>query len=305
MKLHHDFIERQQVYRRRLLLREREDAYRERTQIALEQIVISDSDLAECQDSLGQSLGHEWNCDRASVEGGMGFIKTAIGKGQLGALSDTEADGGNIDNHWLRILEPEYIVERAIEAGRIDILEFLHKHGWDMNEPLGLESVLGFAFEVRAREDSNSKVIHWLLDHGVDVSQPVSYHPYETLIERACKSKASADVIEKLIRKGVIVQGSTALCIAAENNQLDAVRLLIDQGGADVDFTHTIESEYADELPHRKTALVAAAKNGHDQIVRCLLDEGARKDLICESGLLPREIAAKSGHLRCVELLDL
>ena len=88
-------------------------------------------------------------------------------------------------------------------------------------------------------------------------------------------------------------QGQTPLSIAAEHGHLDVVKLLVKEGGADV------ESE---DKCLRKTPLSWAAAPGHLEVVEFLVEEGGA-DVETNGGFTPLIVAAMYGHLEMAKFL--
>lgn len=132
---------------------------------------------------------------------------------------------------------------------------------------------------------------------------------------------AAPSIISLLIAKGATVNGTRALCLAAGEGNVDAMRVLIEEGGADVNLLcgESDNDTYGDdgavcgvrdrideeEKLTFRTALHAAAEEGQVDSIKFLLTKGARKDIRDAAGLLPKERAEKCGHSDCVELLEL
>ena len=85
---------------------------------------------------------------------------------------------------------------------------------------------------------------------------------------------------------GEVIEGCTALWIAAAKGHFDVVRLLIEQN-AEVDGRTSSNS----------TPLRAAAFNGHLNIVRCLVENGADVNARNNFNSTPLMITCHSGHL--------
>jgi ankyrin repeat protein len=82
-------------------------------------------------------------------------------------------------------------------------------------------------------------------------------------------------------------QGFTPLLMAAQNAHLDSMRCLVMELGADVNQTELTGN----------TPLIIAVLNGHLSVVRCLVDEiGADVNLANEGGLTALMVAASNKH---------
>lgn len=88
----------------------------------------------------------------------------------------------------------------------------------------------------------------------------------------------------------------TPLSIAARENKVDAVKLLI-ANGAWVDTTPDMHL-YTPGSP-----LFLACKNGHTEIARILIEKGASINQPNPKGDTPLHIAIQEGHVECVSLL--
>lgn len=76
----------------------------------------------------------------------------------------------------------------------------------------------------------------------------------------ACRSGSSPDFIRFLLHKGANVEGSRALFVAAKFENLNALRVLVEEGAADVNTVH--DSTYEDRDESSGTALHMSAKEG-------------------------------------------
>ena len=91
---------------------------------------------------------------------------------------------------------------------------------------------------------------------------------------------------------GEVIEGCTALWIAAAKGHFDVVRLLIEQN-AEVDGRTSSNS----------TPLRAAALHGHLDIVRCLVENGADVNARTSFNNTPLMLACNKGHLDVVSYL--
>ena len=112
----------------------------------------------------------------------------------------------------------------------------------------------------------------------------------------ACQ-EGQVDAARLLLDNGAAVDratedGRTPLYVACENGHVDAVRLLLDQG-ADVDRATNNGS----------TPLYAACNEGHVDAARLLLDNGAAVDRAQKQGATPLFITCVVGHIDLARLL--
>jgi ankyrin repeat protein len=117
------------------------------------------------------------------------------------------------------------------------------------------------------------------------------------------------------------IHGSTPLSIAAQEGQLEVVKLLLDKGAAIEAKTNyrgapaSTAAFYSDPAivkvlavkgtvqPVGATPLYIAAKEGHVAVVKLLLEKGAAIEAKADDGCTPLSIAAFNGHADLVALL--
>jgi ankyrin repeat protein len=100
--------------------------------------------------------------------------------------------------------------------------------------------------------------------------------------------------LSRWARFGVQVSSPDPLILAAENGQVDLVRLLVKELGADVN--KAASDGY--------TPLFVAVQEGHVAVIQCLVEElGADVNQAVNDGATPLLIAAESGHLAVVRFL--
>jgi ankyrin repeat protein len=88
--------------------------------------------------------------------------------------------------------------------------------------------------------------------------------------------------------------GVTSLYFAAQEGQLDAVKCLVTELGADVNKSSTKTG---------RMPMMLAARNEHIDVLECLLELGADIDKVDNRGLTPLCVAAQIGHLTIVRCL--
>ena len=208
----------------------------------------------------------------------------------------------NSTDHW-----ETPILTIASGNGHKDLVQFLLDNGAEVNR---LGGFWGYETAIRDAVFGNHiEIVQLLLDAGADVNlgekignlksnnaQPVLvlYMVCDTYGE-----KINMDMLKLLLDAGVNVNAmdnlhETALYKAAENGDIDAVRLLLDYG-ADVNLG-------------RETPLIAALYDGGENtqakaIVQLLIDNGADVHRCTDIGLWSTVMLAAVNHPECLQLL--
>lgn len=105
-------------------------------------------------------------------------------------------------------------------------------------------------------------------------------------------------IVKLLLEKGanvndcVFASQESPLYLAAVNNRLDTVKILLD-------FNANIESRDR----NRQTPLMAAARNGYDAIVGLLLDKKAKVDAKDKKGITALHLAARYNYEKTATIL--
>ena len=96
------------------------------------------------------------------------------------------------------------------------------------------------------------------------------YHlkPIAAAAQGLCRDEDAAEAIKILLEGGAQCKGSAALQLAAQDGKFRCVKVLVEQGGADVDEVVT--------RVEKQSALELAQKKGADEIVSFLKDHGAK-----------------------------
>jgi ankyrin repeat protein len=119
----------------------------------------------------------------------------------------------------------------------------------------------------------------------------------EKLLQESIFEAARVGDMPRLLRwarQGVRVSSPDPLFLVAANGQVNMVRLLVKELGADVNLA----------MDSSATPLYIAAEVGHVAVVVCLVEElGADVDQTTNDGATPLLIAAESGHLAVVRCL--
>lgn len=190
--------------------------------------------------------------------------------------------------------------EAAAAGLHVPSLECLLRHGWDVNYSLdhrGDALILALALGAHAPA-------RWLLAHGADPNRNVRSAPLSgTALEAACAAGCPADLVGLLVRRGADVRGSVAALAAAWEGHVEALRVLLDEGGADINGIPGAAGEEWEAEEYWGTMLHAAAAKGRVESVRFLLARGAKTNIRNRAGRTPKETAEHFGHSECVALL--
>lgn len=193
--------------------------------------------------------------------------------------------------------------QAALEGGqKIAIFECMLQHGWDVNFSLdhrgdALVCLLLFA--------ATPDLPRWLLEHGADPNaNPRSDPVCSTALEGACsRPSVPADVVSLLLKHGAM--GSLAMLVAAWNGNVEALRVLLDEGGEAFGINLIPEAENPDWALTEEwgTALHGAAAKGEVACVEFLLSRGARTDIRNGAGRTPEQTAQHFEHKECADIL--
>jgi hypothetical protein len=88
--------------------------------------------------------------------------------------------------------------------------------------------------------------------------------------------------------------GISALYIAAQEGNLEVVKILLDYG---------VLAEVNQDRRNIATPLYMAAQNGHSEVVKILLASGAAVNQATLNGVTPLVVAAQEGHLEVIKIL--
>lgn len=194
--------------------------------------------------------------------------------------------------------------EAATAGLHIPSFEVLLKHGWDVNYSLDHRGdALICAVGVRGSPSAHA-LARWLLEHGADPNANLRSSPLAgTALETACAAGAPAEIVRLLVRRGADVKGGVATLAAAWEGNVEALGVLLDEGGADIDG---IPEGVDEDLPGEEywgTMLHAAAAKGKVESVRFLLARGAERNMRNGAGRTPKETAEHFGHSDCAMAL--
>lgn len=193
--------------------------------------------------------------------------------------------------------------EAALKGGhKIAIFECMLQHGWDVNFSLDHR---GDALICSLLFAPTPDLPRWLLEHGADPNaNPRSAPTCSTALETACsRPSLPADIISLLLKHGAM--GSLALLVAAWNGNVEALRVLLDEGQELFGIDVIPEAGNPDWALGKGwgTALHGAAAKGEVECVKFLLCRGARTDIRNGAGLTPEQTAEHFEHKECADAL--
>jgi ankyrin repeat protein len=197
-------------------------------------------------------------------------------------LRDVGTEGGNgANNSWGRPLQAAIHVANwhisdefiAVNIDRLRVIKSLLKHGAEVNgrntdmEPRWSGAryrrrQVGLTPFLAAARQADIEVMRLLLEHGADP-----------------KMNTDLNITPLMLAAGIAWASNQDR--ASEGQVLDAVKLLVEELGADVNFV-------ADT---GETAMHAAAYRGANSVVQYLFDKGGKLDVQDKSGRTPLQIA--------------
>lgn len=145
-------------------------------------------------------------------------------------------------------------------------------------------------------------IVCHLLDAGSDARQLEAYG--NTLLHSAVASH-QADLVQELLRRKLNVEGRNTynyrpLHWAAQQGDLDIVKLLVEQGGAKVNVSGNLNFI----IRETKTPLYLAIDGGHAEVARYLVDRGAELNTLNDqSNRTPAHAAAGRGDAALLRYL--
>ena len=247
-------------------------------------IINGHEDLVDLLLDKGADPNAEGGTTDLSVQGSRArpikiTLKTPSHRDQL---RDVGTEGGNgANNSWGRPLQAAIHVANwhvsdefiAVNIDRLRVIKALIKHGADVNarntdmEPRWSGAryrrrQVGLTPFLAAARQADLEVMRLLLENGADpkINTPLNITPLMLAAGIAWASNQDR---------------------ANEDQVLDAVKLLVEEQGADVNVV-------ADT---GETALHAAAYRGANNVVQYLFDKGAKLDVVDKSGRTPLQIA--------------
>jgi ankyrin repeat protein len=197
-------------------------------------------------------------------------------------LRDVGTEGGNgANNSWGRPLQAAIHVANwhvsdefiAVNIDRLRVIKSLIKHGADVNarntdmEPRWSGAryrrrQVGLTPFLAAARQADIEVMRLLLEHGADP-----------------KMNTPLNITPLMLAAGIAWASNQDR--ASEEEVLDAVKMLVEELGADVNFV-------ADT---GETAMHAAAYRGANSVIQYLYDKGGKLDVVDKSGRTPLQVA--------------
>jgi cytohesin len=197
-------------------------------------------------------------------------------------LRDVGTEGGNgANNSWGRPLQAAIHVANwhvsdefiAVNIDRMRVIKSLLKHGADVNarntdmEPRWSGAryrrrQVGLTPFLAAARQADIEVMRLLLEHGADP-----------------KMNTPLNITPLMLAAGIAWASNQDR--ASEEQVLDAVKMLVEELGADVNFV-------ADT---GETAMHAAAYRGANSVIQYLFDKGGKLDVQDKSGRTPLQVA--------------
>ena len=191
------------------------------------------------------------------------------------------------------------ILYAACDASAIPIFAvLLDEGGLDVNH--WLESV-GDVLKA-AVDHGNIELVKYLLSKGADPSSDrCAPHGDDIAIIGAIigdRNQHSAAMLKVLLEHGAKLEETGALIAAAEHGKLEAVKLILEMRGDQVDLEEETEEGLMDPRVRDDdgTALYKAAAGGHAEVVDVLIRKGANIGFKDRSGRSVVDIARANGH---------
>lgn len=187
----------------------------------------------------------------------------------------------------------------AARFGRVHTLQTWIEHFGDQIDPNQVEGEMcntPFGAAVREREMGTLQVLwNW---SKVDPTIPSPQTSFTLLYQAA--DRGYEEIVKLLIDSGKFdldytdSSGEAPLVVAAANGHEGIVKLLLDSGKFNLDYTDS----------SGKTPIFVATANSHEAIVKLLIDSGKfNLDYTDSSGEVPLVVAAANGHEGIVKLL--
>ncbi|KAL3455762.1 putative hspc200 [Aspergillus heterothallicus] len=187
----------------------------------------------------------------------------------------------------------------AIESRSKDVLEFMLKSGWDINNaPQTYPAVLSLAVK-------DEEMLTWLIDHGADPNQQcaIDLTPMSIAVK-----EAPISTIKLLLDRGATVNKGQLLYYAVERQSdvIEVLSILLERAAH-------LNARWYDDHPYsasmffylaRGTPLHKAVTAGKYSVVQYLLGHGADPAIKDSKGSTPLSSAVQLGREDIVALLE-
>jgi ankyrin repeat protein len=171
-------------------------------------------------------------------------------------------------------------LQNASIEGHISVVTFLLDHGADINHT----NERGDTSIFLAAQSSCAELVQLLIDRGADLHRAttVGWTPIHFSYDHAETTRV---LMENHADANRIAKGNTPLHLAASNNQVEVVKVLLS-------FKPDLEIQYTgDGYDTGYTALSIAALNGYADVVRLLLEAGANVNHKSDRNHFPLQFA--------------
>ncbi|KAJ4983480.1 hypothetical protein SVAN01_11043 [Stagonosporopsis vannaccii] len=192
----------------------------------------------------------------------------------------------------------------AMNSSSPDVFQVLINHGWNMNAHRTGTIGDALASAIMYGEYDFAK---WLLEHGHKVNPHEPMHGGCSITSTLSGDHASTDMLKLLLDHGFKLEGYGAAAAAADEGNLDGLKILLAHGGFDIDevnmWWYPFDDERDEPEESEGSALYRACRQGHLECVKLLLDHGANPEAEDIGGVSCIEIAKDREHEEIVELL--
>ncbi len=192
----------------------------------------------------------------------------------------------------------------AMSSSSIDVLQVLLNHGWDMNAHTTETIGDALASAVMYGEYDFAK---WLLEHGHKVNPQEPMHGGCSITSTLSGYHASTDMLKLLLDHGFNLKGYGAATAAADEGNVNGLKLLLAHGGFDIDevnmWWYPFDGDRDEPEDSEGSALYRACRQGHVDCAQLLLDHGADPEAKDLAGVSCIGIAKDREHEQIIELL--